>query len=133
MGRDADVVSLPREYRQAPRAYRADFGSRESFDQGYQAGFRGGYSDAITGQEYSLNRRASTAAAGLGTDILPPNRRAHFDQGVASGYASSQSGNAPKHGMTVEYLEQYCRKTASGMYALEYCSGFSRGYLLGSF
>ena len=131
MGRNVDQVSPPREYRHAPRGYRSDFGNRESFDQGYQAGFLSGYSDAITGEEYRLNRRASAAAAGLSPEILPPNRRAHFDEGVAGGYASAQSANAPKHGMTVEYIEQYCRKTASGMYALEYCSGFSRGYLLG--
>jgi hypothetical protein len=132
MGRNVDLVSPPGEYRQAPRGYRSDFGSRESFDRGYQAGFRSGYSDAITGEEYRLKGRVSAAAAGLSTDILPPNRRAHFDQGVAGGFASSQIANAPKRGMTVEYIEQYCRKTASGMYALEYCSGFSRGYLLGS-
>jgi hypothetical protein len=131
MGRDVDLVSPPKEYRQAPRGYHSDFGSRESFDHGYQAGFRSGYSDAITGEEYRVKQRVSTAATGLSTDILPPNRRAHFDQGVAGGFASSQTGNAPKRGMTAEYIEQYCRKTASGMYALEYCSGFSRGYLLG--
>lgn len=131
LGGDVNLILSPKEYKQAPRAYRGDFGSKESFDQGYEAGFRSGYGDAITGEEYCLSRRMSTAAAGLTLEILPPNRRAHFDEGVAGGFASSQTSSAPKRGMTSEYIEQYCRKTAAGMYALEYCSGFSRGYLLG--
>jgi len=132
MGRDFASVSLPKDYRQLGRAYRSEFGRKESFDQGYRAGFRSGYDDAITGGEYRVHERMNAAAAGLGTVILPPSRRAYFDAGIASGYRSAQTSDAPSQGMTAEYLEQYCRKTASGMYALEYCSGFSRGYLLGT-
>ena len=131
MGRDFASVSLPKDYRQSGRAYRSEFGGKESFDQGYKAGFRNGYDDAITGGEYRVRERMTAAADGLETVVLPPSRSAHFDEGVASGYRRAQTSDAPSQRMTADYLEQYCRKTASGMYALEYCSGFSRGYLLG--
>ena len=133
LGRDARMVVTSKEYRQPAREYRSIFGSRELFEKGYQAGFHSGYSDAITDAEYRVRERTNTAAAGLNTDLLPPNRRAHFDEGFATGYESAQTRGALSQGMTVDYVEQYCRKTASGVYALEYCSGFSRGYVLGIF
>lgn len=131
LGRNLDVTSMPKEYRQSAHDYRTLFGSRQSFDEGYRAGFRNGYSNAIAGGEYQVSTRVRAAAAGLPADVLSPSRRAHFDEGVASGYKSAQTPNAPSGRMTPEYIEQYCRKTSSGAYALEYCSGFSRGYLLG--
>jgi hypothetical protein len=133
LGREARVIVTSKEYRQLAREYRSIFGSRELFEKGYQAGFRSGYADAITGAEYRVRERTNTASAGLNPDLLPPNRRAHFDEGFASGYESAQTQGAPSQGMTADYVEQYCRKTASGVYALEYCSGFSRGYVLGIF
>ena len=131
LGRTFDLTSMPKQYRQSAHDYRPLFGSRQSFDEGYRAGFGNGYSDAIAGGEYQVNTRVRMAAAGLSAEVLSPSRRAHFDEGVASGYRSAQSPNAPGRDITAEYVEQYCRKTSSGAYALEYCSGFSRGYLLG--
>lgn len=131
LGRNLDVTSMPKEYRQSARDYRILFGSRQSFDEGYRAGFRSGYSNAISGGEYQVSTRVRAAAAGLPAEVLSPSRRVHFDEGVVNGYKSAQSPSAPSQDMTAEYVEQYCRKTSSGAYAIEYCSGFSRGYLLG--
>ena len=133
LGRATDVVQPSKDYRQAMRAYRPSFGSKDSFQRGVEAGFRSGYNDAITGDEYRARERMNLAAEGLASDLLAPTRRAHFDEGVAGGYSSAHTKDAPKQRVTAEYVEQYCRKTSSGAYALEYCSGFSRGYLLGSF
>jgi hypothetical protein len=131
MGREPALNLSRSESKQAVHQYRSFFGSKQLFEQGFDAGFHSGYSDAMSGGEYHLNQRVHTAAAGLSSDVLPPTRRAHFDEGFAAGYASSQSPKAPGDGITTEYVEQYCRTTASGPYALDYCSGFARGYLLG--
>lgn len=122
-----------KESRQAGREYRTSFGSKELFEKGYEGGFHGGYSDGVSGAEYRVRQRVESAATGLAIDPLPANRRAHFDKGFAAGYESAQTRSAPSMGMTIDYVEQYCRKTSSGPYALEYCSGFSRGYQLGIF
>ena len=131
MGRPARVATGFKEYRQAGREYNSAFGSKELFDEGYRAGIRCGYSDAMAGFEYRASRRTREAADGL--SVLPPSRRKFFDEGFAGGYKSAQSHDAPAPGVTSAYLEQHCEKTASHSRPLEYCSGFSRGYLLGMF
>ena len=133
LGRQLRTFVSSKEYDRAVKEYRPEFGSKRSFELGCQAGFRTGYSDAMSGGEYSMRQRMEAASSGLNPDLLSPNRRAHFDEGVTNGFRSAQTPNAPAQGMTAEYVDQYCRKTASGPYALEYCSGFSRGYLLGIF
>lgn len=132
MGRSPRTM-IANECGRAFRQYRPEFGSKRLFELGCQAGFRSGYSDAMTGGEYSMRQRMESASAGLNPDLLPPNRRSHFDEGFASGFRSAESPKAPTQGITADYVERYCRTTASGPYALEYCSGFSRGYLLGIF
>jgi|GraSoiStandDraft_43_1057313.scaffolds.fasta_scaffold21641_2 hypothetical protein len=131
MGRPARVATGFKAYRQAGREYNNAFGSKELFDQGYQAGVHSGYSDAMAGFEYRASRRTREAAEGL--SVLPPSRRKFFDEGFAGGYKSAQTHDAPATGITSAYLEQYCEKTAAHSHPLEYCSGFSRGYLLGMF
>jgi hypothetical protein len=131
MGRSARSVAALKEARQAGRDYNNAFGSKELFDEGYQAGFHTGYSDAIAGFEYRAVKRTREAAEGL--TILPPSRREFFDKGFAGGYKSAQTHDAPVSGVTSAYLEQYCDKTLSRSHPLEYCSGFSRGYVLGMF
>lgn len=132
MGREATIVIKAREYQQGGREYNNAFGSKQLFQEGYQAGFRGGYIDAITGLEYRVSDRTRIAASGM-VDVLPPGRRIYFDQGFAGGYRSALAHNAPTENVNAEYVEQYCQKTASGSHPLEYCSGFSRGYMLGMF
>jgi hypothetical protein len=130
MGRDARIATKSREYSQANRDYRPGFGSKQLFEDGYQAGFRGGYADAISGGEFRASARSQAANAGL-AEVLPSTRRAHFDDGVAAGYKSSESPNAPAANVTAEYVERHCRETVRDVYSLEYCSGFGRGYMLG--
>jgi hypothetical protein len=131
MGRSDRVSAGLKESRPAARDYNNAFGSKQMFDEGYQAGFRGGYSDAMAGFEYRASKRTREAAEGLA--ILPPSRRKFFDEGFAGGYKSAQTHDAPVSGVTSAYVEQYCDKTLSRSHPLEYCSGFSRGYMLGMF
>jgi len=127
MGRDARITT--KEY-QAGREYRLGFGSKKLFEEGYEAGYRGGYADAISGAEFRASERWKAANAAL-IEVLPNTRRAHFDEGVATGYRTSQTENAPVANMTAEYVERHCRETSHEVYSLEYCSGFGRGYMLG--
>jgi hypothetical protein len=131
MGRSAQVGARIKESRQSARTYNSAFGSKKLFDEGYQAGFHSGYSDAMTGFEYRAGKRTREAAEGL--TVLPPSRRKLFDEGFAGGYKSAQAHDAPISGVTSAYVEQYCDKTLSRSHPLEYCSGFSRGYVLGMF
>lgn len=130
MGRNARVVMNLRDYGQPSREYHPRFGSKQLFHEGYGAGLRSGYADAISGAEFRVTIREKIAAAGL-TDVLPNTRRAHFDDGFAAGYNSAQSQNAPVVHVNAEYVERYCRQTRTDLYSLEYCSGFGRGYMLG--
>lgn len=130
MGRDARIATNSKEYSQANRDYRLSFGNKQLFQQGYEVGFRGGYADASSGAEFRASERWKAANAGL-IEVLPNTRRAHFDEGVAAGYRSSQRENAPVANMTSEYVERHCRQTSHDVYSLEYCSGFGRGYMLG--
>ena len=131
MGRSPLLVLKPRQFRQAAHEYKSTFGNKQSFQQGYEAGFRGGYSDATAGLEYRASERARTASAGL-TDALAPSRRPYFDEGFASGYRSARSSNAPKMILSPDYVQQYCERTLLGTHPVEYCSGFSRGYIFAS-
>ena len=103
------------------------FSNKRLFQQGYQAGFQSGYKDAISGSPFRATSRATAAAESL-NEILIPNLRQYFDEGFAGGYLSAQSIRAPRAHITAEYVEQYCRNESSS-HPLEYCSGFSRGYL----
>src|SRR5207302_2433270 len=132
MGRSARLIMKAGEFRQAGREYNDAFGSKQLFHAGYQAGFHSGYSDALAGFEYRAGERTRAAAEGL-SDVLPPSRRKHFDEGFAGGYMSAQTQHAPVAGVTYAYVEQYCDKTPSESHPLEYCSGCSRGYVLGMF
>lgn len=129
MGGGPRILTKLKEYQQPQHQYDT-FGSKQPFQDGYLAGFRSGYDDASVGLEFRATERARMASAGL-QEVLSPTRRGHFDEGFAGGYKSSQLRNAPVERMTSDYVEQYCRKTRSGPYSLEYCSGFGRGYMLG--
>ena len=129
MGRPAHTMTK-RDLRQAGHEYNNSFGSRARFQQGYEAGLSDGYGDGFAGNEYQVSERAKLAALGL-SDALPPSRRQYFDEGFAGGYASAYVETVPSKGMTLEYLEQYCREKLLGSHPPEYCSGFSRGFIFG--
>jgi len=131
LGRSSQVVVNSKENSQGGREYRPSFGNKGLFEDGFRAGFHSGYADAISGAEFRASDVAKAASAGL-SEVFPNTRRAHFDEGVAAGYKSARSENAPALPMSADYVEQYCRKTFTHAYSLEYCSGFGRGYVLGS-
>jgi flagellar biosynthesis/type III secretory pathway protein FliH len=131
MGRPAQVNAKPSRLRRQDREFNSAFGNKQSFQQGYAAGFNSGYSDAMAGLDYRASERVRAAAAGL-NDALPQSRRQYFDEGFVAGYASAHSAQAPVMTMSPEYVEQYCRQRLPGNHPIEYCSGFGRGYVFGS-
>ncbi|HWC19726.1 MAG TPA: hypothetical protein VG498_22120 [Terriglobales bacterium] len=128
MGRSPRLTVKPSQSRQAGHEYKRAFGNKESFQQGYETGFKDGYSDAMAGLDYRASERAHRAAVGL-TDALAPSRRPAFDEGFASGYRSAQSSSAPQMILSPDYVLRYCESTLLGRHPVEYCSGFSRGYI----
>src|SRR5205085_7704493 len=106
MGREGRISLQAKEYQQGHREYNVGFGSKQSFEDGYQAGLRSGYADAVSGLEFRASERIRALAAGL--DVLPPTRRSHFDIGFSDGFKSAHSTNAPHDRITFEYVEQYC-------------------------
>ena len=131
MGRSPRLTAPHGQFRQAGHEYKSAFGNKQSFQLGYEAGFRDGYSDAMSGLAYRASERARMAAAGL-TDALAPSRRPYFDEGFTSGYRSALSSNAPKMTLSPDYVQQYCERTLLGLHPVEYCSGFSRGFVFAS-
>ena len=130
MGHTAQLTTS-KQSRRTGHEYRLNFGSKLLFEDGYQAGFHRGYADAASGLEFRASERAKIASAGL-SEVLPATRRSHFDEGLAAGFKSAQSQSAPAIQMSVDYVERYCRLNLTNVYSLEYCSGFGRGYMLGS-
>jgi len=130
MGREPRLTMKGKDYLQAIRQYRPAFGSKALFEDGFHAGLRSGYADAISGSEFRASQWAMTAVTGL-TEILPNTRRINFDEDFAAGYKSAQSQNAPAAHITAEYVEQYCRRAINDLYSIEFCSGYSRGYVAG--
>jgi len=128
MGRSLRLATTQGQFRQAGHEYKSAFGNKQSFQHGYEAGFKDGYSDAMSGLAYRASERARTAAVGL-SDALAPSRRPYFDEGFTSGYRSAQSSDAPKMTLSTDYVQQYCERTLLGLHPVEYCSGFSRGFV----
>lgn len=131
MGRGARKLAKINEYQHDCAGYKNTFGAKELFRQGYKEGFRSGYRDVISGGEFRETEKAEAAAQGLMT-LLGSAQRASFDQGFSGGYETAAQQSSSRL-LTLDYIEQYCEKTraAGRSYPGEYCSGFSRGYLLG--
>jgi flagellar biosynthesis/type III secretory pathway protein FliH len=134
MGREARKISQIAEYQRDCTGFKSSFGAKELFRRGYREGFHSGYQDAISGGEFRETEKAEVAAQGIKL-LLGSGQRASFDQGFAGGYESAAAQQSAPNPITPEYadyLEQYCEKSlAPGKtYGSEYCSGYSRGYLL---
>lgn len=132
MGREPRGLSAIAEYKHDSSGFKSDFGGKELFRRGYREGFHSGYQDAVSGSEFRETEKAEVAAQGIKL-LLGRGQRAAFDQGFSGGYESAAGQKATSKLITADYIEQYCEKSqAPGhAYGAEYCSGYSRGYLLG--
>src|SRR5579872_6044315 len=77
MGRAARPISKLKEYQQSTHEYFAPFGSKLLFQQGYEAGLKSGYGDAIFGREFRASQRFRNLAAGL-NELGSPSHRSDF-------------------------------------------------------
>lgn len=132
MGREPRKLSKIAEYQHDCPGFKRNFGAKELFRQGFREGFRSGYQDASSGGEFRETEKVEAAAQGIRL-LLGSGQRAAFDQGFSGGYASAAAQRSTSKLVTLDYVEQYCQKTQAPekTYGAEYCSGFSRGYLLG--
>jgi hypothetical protein len=131
MGREPRQVEKTSEFRHDREGFKAEFGDKNSFRNGYQRGFRIGYMEAFAGLPFRGTQRAANAASGL-KEFLPTSQRSSFDQGFQGGYLSASSLAKP-HDVTLQYAEHYCQSAAAGQQQRtgEYCAGYSRGYIFG--
>jgi hypothetical protein len=131
MGRNPQQVEKTTEFRHDVEGFKNGFGDKNSFRNGYRRGFRVAYREALAGLPFRGSLRTETAANGL-SDFLQNEERTWFDYGFSGGYLTA-SGLSHPSPVTVDYAEQYCQKTkaAEQQHASAYCSGYSRGYLLG--
>lgn len=132
MGREPRPLSKITEYQHDCTGFKSSFGAKDLFRRGYREGFHSGYEDAATGGEFHETEKIEVAAQGVRL-LLGRGQRSAFDQGFSGGYESAAAQQSTSRLVTADYLEQYCQKSlaAGKVYNVEYCSGFSRGYLLG--
>lgn len=131
MGRDAQNFEKTAEFRHDLQGFDATLGDKNSFRAGYRQGFRVAYREALAGLPFRGTIRTENAAKGL-SDFLQKEERTFFDQGFSGGYLTASKLTKPS-GVSLAYAEQYCQRAqpAAQPHIGEYCSGYSRGYLLG--
>lgn len=132
MGREPRGLSRIPEYKHDSAGFKSNFGGKELFRRGYREGFHSGYQDAVSGSEFRETEKAEVAAQGIKL-LFGSGQRAAFDQGFSGGYESAAGQGSTSKLISADYLQQYCEKSQSPghTYVAEYCSGYSRGYLLG--
>ena len=108
--------------------YRAAYGDKTLFHQGFKLGMRAGYADSISGHEFRAISGLRKAADGLAASAASK----HFDRAFYEGFLSGErQGVADPHLLTdfapvsSACLQQHA-KTGE-----QYCDGFARGFQLG--
>jgi flagellar biosynthesis/type III secretory pathway protein FliH len=131
MGRDPQNFEKTSEFRHDLQGFNGALGDKNSFRTGYRQGFRVAYREALAGLPFRGSVRTENAAKGL-NDFLQKEERNFFDQGFSGGYLTASKLAKPSH-VGLAYAEQYCQRiqSAAQPHIGEYCSGYSRGYLLG--
>jgi hypothetical protein len=118
--------------------YQPGFGSKRSFEDGFTAGLRAGYSDGYAGQTFRAVESLRLMAAEIAP--TPPAEdpgSIYFDQGLTAGYqdgwqqgASSKSGAEPTDMHRVDCAPFHPEKDVDLPAQSSYCEGYRRGYVL---
>src|SRR5262249_62008399 len=75
------------QFRGLHLGYSSEFGSKKSFEEGFQAGVWAGYGDGYAGRNFRAVDSMRTIATSLqGTAESREQNGASFDQGITSGY-----------------------------------------------
>ena len=134
-GHEARDLRRLKQFRDARRGYRKEFGKLANFRAAYADGFRFGYSDAFTGRDFRAVSAARRAARGL--EPVPEPLPAHdgFDHGFREGYDSGKIHGeiAGRDNAQYESTPAQCTPGSappSGI-SQDFCEGYRRGYLMG--
>jgi hypothetical protein len=118
--------------------YSSQFGPKQVFEQGFDAGLKAGYSDGYYGRAFRAVDSLRAVAALLDDSQLPPGSKlASFDQGFFSGYNEGLERGGAGHASTAEIdfrtVECSASSTKSGGASDQesYCEGYRRGFALG--
>lgn len=120
------------------QGYSSQFGPKKSFETGFEAGVRAGYSDGFTGRSF----RAIGTMRQLARALEPPSpadaSSVYFDQGLASGYsdgfqraANSLPLDPPLDAVAVACVAFRPLKPQDVGAEGSYCEGYRRGYVMG--
>ena len=119
--------------------YNHEFGSRRSFELGFQSGLKAGYSDGYAGRVFRAVSQLRDLASDLNsTPSADDPEDSYFDQGVEYGYfqginnASSGSNSvAPLDFHLVACSTLHLAGPKNVARKKIYCEGYRRGYVLG--
>jgi hypothetical protein len=124
--------------------YSSAFGSKKSFEEGFQSGILAGYGDGYAGRNFravdsmrtiatSLQEDEAEASAGQG----PAGAGSSFDRGMASGYRDGLRQTEPDPPReSLDFHNVGCVQRASEEQSNvsgqgSYCEGYRRGFVLG--
>lgn len=116
--------------------YQPDFGSRHSFERGFQSGLKAGYSDGYAGRNFRAIAEFRSLSASLKAKAESRTDDAPFDSGVLAGYTQGlDHASNPTSAADLDFHLVTCpASAASGSQAATqrpYCDGYQRGYVLG--
>jgi flagellar biosynthesis/type III secretory pathway protein FliH len=119
--------------------YSPSFGPKQSFEEGFGAGLKAGYSDGYAGRTFrAVDSLRAVAAAMAESAAAEDPGNAYFDQGVALGYRDGfQQGDSGMpatvsmdfHLVACTQLDPDKEKDPPAQGS--YCEGYRRGFVLG--
>lgn len=131
MGRLFRDVKSQTEYKK-PVGYRAEFGDKKDFEDGYRTGFLVGYTDSFSGRNFRAVQLLNLRAGQTAPEMQGSDRR--FNEAFRSGYETGQrQGLADGRVSDVSRLDLTACGPANGheqTFAGE-CEAFRGGYQLG--
>lgn len=119
--------------------YSPSFGSKRSFEDGFDAGLKAGYTDGYAGQTFRAVDSLRLVAAAMASTAPPEDPKGvYFDQGLANGYREGwQQGEQTPQGAEPPDLHRvicapFHPENEHDLPAeSSYCEGYRRGYVLG--
>src|SRR5215472_1136602 len=119
--------------------YSSEFGSKKSFEEGFQSGVLAGYGDGFAGRNFRAIDAMRIIATSLDEAAAGREQAGSFDQGVASGYRDGlrQKEPASRPRESLDFHNVGCVQRASeeqsDLFSGQgsYCEGYRRGFVLG--
>ncbi len=132
MGRDYRDVKSQLEYKK-PSGYRAQYGDKSDFEEGYRKGFLVGYTDCYSGRNFRAAQLLNEKKAGFPEQAIAFDR--NFDHAFRTGYETGQrqglaDGRSSIASGGLDPVQCEVNTSHEGI-APEYCTAYREGYELG--